>query len=228
MRRAIAVFTLLVGAGLPASAVAGGLELRIGGFFPRANTGAFNDLFTDHSDLYNVGRSDWRGVSGGIEYSHRLARNVELGVHLDVYERTLDTHYRKYTRLDDSEIFQTLRLNVVPVGVSLRVVPTSRRARLAPYLTAGADLFIYRYEAFGDFIDFGTADRDIFYDSFVTNGVAPGFHVAGGLRVPISDDFSITGEYRYQVAEDDMGGDFKENRIDLSGGSFTVGLHLRF
>jgi opacity protein-like surface antigen len=227
MRRAIAVLTLSLLATAPGAAVAGGLELRVGGFFPRAGTGAFNDLFADHSELYNVRGPDWRGVSGGLEYSRRLARNVEVGFHVDAYDRTIDTHYRGYTREeDDSEIFQTLRLNVVPIGVSLRLVPTSRRARLAPYLTAGADLFIYRYEAFGDFIDFQSLD--ILYDSFESSGVAPGFHVAGGLRVPFGDDFSVTGEYRYQVAEDEMGGDFNQNRIDLTGGTFTIGLHLRF
>jgi hypothetical protein len=52
--------------------------------------------------------------------------------------------------------------------------------------------------------------------------------VAAGLRVPITYDLALTGEVRYQWAEQNMGGDFDQNRIDLSGPSGTLGLRLRF
>jgi opacity protein-like surface antigen len=221
---------------VPASVSAGNLTLRAGGFFPKAES----NLFTDDSDLYTrvgsgdalppgIAKSDWAGVTGGIAYFSRVAPNVELGVSVDGYSRRLDTSYRKYTRPDGSEVQQTLRLRMVPIGLSVRIVPTSRRARVAPYLEFGGDAISYKYEEFGDFIDFQDDSHPILSDSFVSNGFGFGFHVAAGLKVPINPDFSIVGEGRYQHAKDDqMGDDFRNNSIDLSGWSATVGFNIRF
>jgi hypothetical protein len=220
---------------VPASVSAGNLTIRGGGFFPRAES----TLFSDISDLYTregfgdtqppgIQKSDWRGFTGGIAYFSKVTRNVELGVSVDGYGRRLDTSYRNYTRPDGSEIQQTLRLRTVPIGLSLRFVPTSRRARLAPYVEFGGDAISYKYEEFGDFIDFFDDSRPILADSFVSEGFGFGFHVAGGLKVPINPDFSIVGEGRYLWAKDQMPDDFRNSEIDLGGWSATVGFNVRF
>jgi opacity protein-like surface antigen len=225
MRRAAAVLTLGVVMALPASARAGGLDIRFGGFQPSANS----NLFDDDETLYTIRSRNWRGLTGGAEFSSRIARNVEIGFHLDGYERQRDTHYRDFFREEDgSEIRQKLKLDIVPVGVTVRIVPTSRNARIAPYIGAGADAFFWKYEEFGDFVDFGDPDLPVIADSFRSDGVATGFHVAGGLRLFVSDDFAVTGEVRYTVAKANMHDDFEGNRIDLGGFGATVGMHLRF
>jgi hypothetical protein len=237
------VFALAV----PASASAGNLTIRGGGFFPRADgascaaprEGPKAPLFCDLTDLYTrVGfggdeippgleKSDWKGFTGGIAYFSKVSRNVELGVSVDGYSRELDTSYRRYTRPSGDEIQQTLRLTTVPIGFSVRFGPTSRRPRLAPYLEVGADAISYKYEEFGDFIDFFDDELPVLPDSFVSEGFGFGFHVAGGLKVPISHDFSIVGEGRYLWAKDQMEDDF-DNEIDLGGWSATVGFNIRF
>ena len=228
MRRAAAaaaVLVLGVAMAAPASARAGGLDIRIGGFQPHANS----NLFDDDETLYTIRKRNWRGLTGGAEFSSRIARNLEIGFHLDGYERQRDTHYRDFFREEDgSEIRQKLKLDIVPVGVTVRLVPTNRHARIAPYIGAGADAFFWKYEEFGDFVDFDDPELTIIADSFRADGVATGFHVAGGLRLFVSDDFGVTGEVRYTVAKGDMHDDFEGNRIDLGGFAATVGLHLRF
>ena len=225
MRRAAAVLVLGVAMAVPASARAGGLDIRIGGFQPHANS----NLFDDDETLYTIRKRNWRGLIGGAEFSSRIARNLEIGFHLDGYERQRDTHYRDFFRDEDgSEIRQKLKLDIVPVGVSVRLVPTNRHARIAPYIGAGVDAFFWKYEEFGDFVDFGDPDLPIIADSFRSDGVATGFHVAGGLRLFVSDDFGVTGEVRYTAAKADMHDDFEGNRIDLGGFGVTVGMHLRF
>ena len=225
MRRAAAVLVLGVAMAVPASARAGGLDIRIGGFQPHANS----NLFDDDAELYAVRKRNWRGLTGGAEFSARMARNLEIGFHLDGYARDVDTHYRDIVRDDGSEIRQTLNLTVVPVGVTVRLVPTSRHARVAPFIGAGADAFFWKYEEFGDFVAFPFEPGDpIIADSFRADGVATGFHVAGGLRLFVSDDFGVTGEVRYTVAKGNMQDDFEGNRIDLGGFAATVGMHLRF
>ena len=225
MRRAAAVVVLGVALAMPASARAGGLDIRIGGFQPHANS----NLFDDDEVLYTIEKNDWRGFTGGAEFSSRIARNLEIGFHIDGYQRQRDTHYRDFFREEDgSEIRQKLKLDIVPVGVTVRLVPTNRRARIAPYIGAGADAFFWQYEEFGDFVDFDDPELAIIADSFRADGVATGFHVAGGLRLFVSDDFGVTGEVRYTVAKGDMHDDFEGNRIDLGGFGATVGMHIRF
>jgi len=212
----------------PASA--GGLDVRLGAFVPGANS----NLFLDDEELYFVTKSDWVGLTGGAEYNHVLVDNVEIGIHVDGYSRTLDTSYRDFVRPDDSEIYQTLKLDIIPFGLTLRLVPTSKRTKIAPYVGGGVDLFYWKYEEWGDFIDFWDPDMAIYYDEFYSDGVTFGFHAAGGVRFYFNRDFALVAEGRYQWAEAKMGGDFAanepglDNRLDLGGASVTFGLHIRF
>jgi opacity protein-like surface antigen len=233
MSRATAsVLALGLVAASPAAGWASGLELRIGGFFPRAQS----DLFQDDAELYSpageqrgVKKSDFNGVYGGAEYSFNVADHVEMGLSIDGYSKKIPTVYRDFTRPNGNEIEQDLRLSIVPVGVSLRVLPLDRYAAIQPYATIGADVFFYQYEEFGDFIDFFTSNLDISSDSFKSDGAAFGGHAAAGLRIPLGHDFAITAEGRYQFAQKKgMGDDFNKNRIDLNGASATIGVRLRF
>ena len=159
-----------------ATADAGGLDLRLGWYFPSAQSNLFEDVFS----LYTKGAafgvtsppgiqsSEWDSFTGGIEYNHKVANNVELAVSVDGYSKTLDTSYRDYVRGDDSPIQQTLRLSIVPIGLSLRLVPTSRSARLAPFVVVGVDAMVYEYEEFGDFVDFFDPRPEIIADSFAS------------------------------------------------------------
>jgi opacity protein-like surface antigen len=240
MRRSWVV--LIVGLSLIAADVrAGGLDVRLGAFFPRADS----NLFRDDAVLYTRGgppgpdgnpppleTDDWIGVFGGLEYNQRLAKNLEIAIAVDGYERDFQTAYREYTREDDRDITQVLRLSMVPLGVSLRLVPTSRRAAIAPFVAVGVDVVFWHYEEYGDFIDFSDQDLPIVPDAFVSDGTTVGFHVSGGVRVKMTDDVSLVAEGRYQWAEDEMGDDFfrstDQNRIDLSGVAATLGVHIRF
>jgi opacity protein-like surface antigen len=209
----------------PATAKADGIELRGGGFFPRAEA----NIFDDTTELFTVDRDDWTGFAGGIEYSLSAGRRVEIGFHIDGYGRQHRTSYRDFVRDDDSEIRQTLRLSVVPIGASVRFLPAGRRARVSPYVAAGVDVVAYQYEEFGDFIDFDTDDLDISSDRFESTGAAFGYHAAAGVRFGLGTDFSLTGEVRYLgVGRRSMNDDFFQNDIDLSGTQATIGLHLRF
>ena len=243
MRRAALVPSLLVVLLAGVDAGAQGLDLRIGGFYPRlrdcgipSNVPAEYTLFQDVCELYAVDQNAFDGVYGGIEYNHVVMKNVELAVHIDGSSETVDTFYRDYERPDNrGNIFQTLRLQTLPIGASVRFIPTSKRVRVAPYVGGGIDAVIYEYEEFGDFIDFFDPDLPIYADHFVDDGVAFGLHAFGGIRIYLNRDFAIVGEGRYQWADTEMGDDFAPNvesgfvnRIDLSGWTWTVGLHVRF
>jgi hypothetical protein len=224
----LALLTILLAGALPAGA--GGFDVRIGGYFPRGD----ETLFQDVRNLYFVEKSDFYGLYGGVEFNHVVASGVELAAHFDGYSRTVDTSYRDWTRPDGGEIRQSLRLRMAPLGVSVRLLPTSKRTTVAPFVGGGVSAVFYKYEEYGEFIDFFDPTRPIIPDAFYADGAAFGLHVLGGLRVYLNRDVAIVAEGRYQWAEDDMGDDFSPNepglvnRIDLSGATFTIGVHVRF
>jgi hypothetical protein len=242
VQRAILSLTLLpllMASAGPASA--GGFDLRLGAFIPRArdcgiptSQPAEYTLFQDVCELYFVEKSDWTSFAGGVEYNHVLARNLEIGVSVDGYSKTVDTSYRDFVRPDDSEIYQSLRVNIVPFGLTVRLIPTKKRTKVAPYLGGGIDLLYWKYEEFGDFIDFWDPDLPVEGDHFISSGVTFGFHAAGGVRFYLNRDFALVAEGRYQWGKATMGGDFGANepglvnRLDLGGASVFFGLHVRF
>ena len=244
MRRLCPLVVCLFAFSTPTPSEAGGFELRLGGYFPRADTGADNDLFRDLGGVEDVGGaggcpevalcglfgvrgSDWDTFTGGIELSVELGSFFEAGIRADWSSRTLQTSYLDFVDADGQEIRQTLRLNLVPVGATLRLIPTGPN-RFAPYVAVGADLHYYRYEEFGDFVDFFDEDLPIVDDSFISDGTTFGWHVALGIRVPITYDISLTAEVKRQWAETEMNDDFFQNRLDLTGTSATLGFRVRF
>ena len=241
MRRLLTGLGLILLVASAGRAEAGGLDLRIGGLFPRGRdcgipsaVPAEYTLFQDVCELYFVGKNDFDGVYGGIEFNQVLTHYLEVGVHYDYYSRTTDTSYRNYTRPDGTEIRQSLRLRVAPLGVTIRLLPTSKRHKLVPYVGGGVDALFYEYEEYGDLIDFSDPTLPIRSDRIVDDSTAFGVHALGGFRAYLNRDFAIVGEGRYQWGKHDMHGDFSPNApglvntIDLGGWTFTVGLHVRF
>ena len=228
--RPLALVIAGVLAGVPATAGAASVQLRLGGFMPAADS----NLFRDDSILYTVEKSDWDGFTIGGEFSFEPREHLELGIHVDGYDERVDTFYRDYTRPSGQEILQSLKLTLVPTGVTLRFLPRSRYATVSPYVGVGGDMIWYKYEEFGDFIDFQSPELDIVPDHFIADGWEPAVHVVGGLRVRLGHDFSVIGEARYQWADDELEDDFFPQpgqdalRLDMSGLSVVVGLSLRF
>lgn len=228
MRRvllSVAAVCVLAAAG---PAAASDVDVRFGAFVPRANTGEVNDLFTDDSILYTVRRSDWSDFSGGVQFNFKLASSLKFGISVDGYTETIDTAYRDYERPNGAEIRQTLRWEVVPIGLEFRLGPTSRRARFAPFVAAGGDLFYWKYEEYGDFVRFSDPRQPVFADAFFSDGWDFGFHVGGGLRFAVTDDIGIIAQARYQWGKADMEEDFRGNKLDLTGATYTGGINIRF
>jgi len=230
---AAVIVTWALGAG--ASAFAGELELRMGAFQPRADS----LLFRDDNELYTpaggplggpgVEKSDWLSFTAGLEYSWRTAGHVEIGMHVDASNRRIDTFYRSYKRPStNGPIPQTLELTTVPLGGTVRLVSGRKHARFQVYAGLGADVVFWEYQEYGSFIDFGNDYEIVDYDEFHSHGAAPAIHGVAGFRVGLTPDILLTAEGKYlKAAEQDMGEDFN-NRMDVSGASATLGIHVRF
>jgi len=209
---------------LAGEASASGLEVRLGGMLPRANS----ILFDDDVALYQVEKEDFAGAFGGIEFTKGLSSNFELGLSIDGYGREIPTFYRDFTRPSGREIEQTLRLVIVPASAIVRVLPSGRYRTWTPYVGAGVAAIFWQYEEFGDFIDFDASERPVVFDSFKSTGSTTGLVLNAGLRYRINEDFQVTADFRNFSGKQKMGGDFAPNEIDVSGAAFTIGFRLNF
>ena len=155
MRRTCALVVCLLALSIPTPSEAGGFELRLGGYFPRADTGAANDLFrdlggtldvgaggcpeVDQCGLFGVRGSDWNAFTGGIEFSAELGSFFEAGIRVDGSSRTLQTSYVDFV----DALLQVAEREHTIEDESLRRVIEDTSSRLV-LLTA------HRRESFGE------------------------------------------------------------------------------
>ena len=136
--------------------------------------------------------------------------------------------YQDFVDDDGTEIDQDLRLRIVPVSFTIRVLPLGQSSGVQPYFGAGLAVFAWRYSESGEFVDFGTTPATIFRDQFVASGNATGPVALGGIRFA-AKTVSAGFEVRYQGGDAELGSEFAviadEPRIDLGGWNylFTVG-----
>lgn len=175
--------------------------------------------------LFDVG--DFNNATIGAEYLFGIGEYVEVGAGIGYYQRTVNSIYDLVTRPDGSEIEQDLKLRIVPITGTVRVIPTGRHASIQPYVGAGIAALQWRYSEIGEFVD--PVDFSIFRASFEADGteVAPIF--LGGVRFLASDALLVGGEVRFQRAEGDLPiDDFLGDRIDLGGTTFQATVGWRF
>ena len=192
--------------------------------------GEFLPGFPSLSDALAFEMRDFRGGQVFAEWTATFGERVEIGAGVSLYRRSVPTVYDDLVDEFGGEIDQTLRLRVVPLTAVVRFLPFGRAGDVQPYVGAGVGLFNFRYSEFGRFVDPDTLD--IYEDRFTTTGSAPGAVVLGGLRVPFGGDvFGLTLEGRYHIATGETGGienGFLDEKIDLGGAQFNIGLLVRF
>ena len=186
------------------------------------------DVLVANRELFLFDFNDFNTASFGAEYLAPLGEYLEAGGGIGFTFKTVDTIYEDYTRPDDTEIEQELKLRIVPITATVRVLPLGRRAAVQPYVGGGIGIFNWRYSETGDFIDFTLPNRPVFRDTFAQSGTSIGPVAVFGLRVPFSGG-SVGGEVRYQKAEGDLDErDFLGPKIDLSGFHYLFTVGFRF
>jgi hypothetical protein len=171
--------------------------------------------------------SDFNGATVGAEWLIPLGNYFEAGAGIAFSRRTVPSIYDGYEETDGSEIEQDLRLRIVPVSFTIRVLPLGQSSPVQPYFGAGLGIFNWRYSETGDFIDFDQGRPIIFPDTFVDSGSTTGPVALGGIRF-VSDTMSAGGEIRYQSADADLSDGFLGSKIDLGGWTYQFTVGVRF
>ncbi len=206
------------------------LNFNLGYFTIRGEDGRVDgDVLVENRNLYLFDFEDFNGPSIGVDYLVGLGDYFEVGAGIGFSSRSVDTIYDDFTRPDDSEIEQQLKLRIVPMTATIRILPLGRSAAFQPYVGGGIGLYNWRYTETGDFIDFSVPGSPIFRESYVATGNSVGPVAVFGARVPIGLNASIGGEVRYQRAEGDLDElDFLAPKIDLGGLHYSASFGIRW
>lgn len=209
----------------PALAQRHAVGFNIGYFgLERDATRSVNDvLFQDQADLLFEIR-DFDSVTVGGEYLVALTEFIEAGVGVSYYQRTVPTIYADFVDDDGFEIEQDLKLRIVPVTATVRFVPFGILNNVQPYIGGGVGVYNWRYSESGSFVDFG--DFSVFDDTFVAEDTDVGGVIVGGIRVAVTPEIYLGGEFKYHIATGQTGGldaGFLGDEIELGGfnGLFT-------
>ena len=203
------------------------INFTLGGFVPRGfDARVEGDTLVENRDFLLFEMEDFNGPAVGAEWLVPVGEYFELGAGLGFYRRTVPSIYEDFVDNDGSEIDQDLRLRIVPLTATVRLLPLGQSAGVQPYFGAGVGVFNWRYSESGEFVDF--ADNDaIFRESYVADGNEPGVVGFGGIRFG-AESFSVGGEIRYSAAEADLPSEFVGTAIDLGGWSYQFTAGIRF
>lgn len=205
------------------------LNLSLGYFTVRGEDARVeNDVLNQNRNFLVFDVTDFNGAAVGGEWLVPLGGYFEAGAGLAFSRRTVPSVYKDFVDSDGSEIEQDLRLRIIPVAFTVRVLPLGQTSPVQPYFGGGLGIFSWRYSESGEFID---PQRVIFREQYVASGNETGAVALGGIRFA-GDTISAGVEARYQRADAPLGARFagllREPRIDLGGWTYQFTLGIRF
>jgi len=183
------------------------------------------DVLNANRNFLTFDIKDFNSASIGGEWLIPVGRYIEAGAGLSFTRRTVPTVYTKFVNANNSEIDQDLRLRMVPVAFTFRVLPLGQDVGFQPYLGGGLGVINWRYSESGQFLD--PRDRSIFNNSYAASGTETGPVAMGGIRFA-GDTLASGFEIRYQAAEADLPPPFAGTKIDLGGWSYLFTVGMRF
>ena len=170
---------------------------------------------------------DLDGATVGADYLVSFGDFIEAGVGASYFARTVHSVYDQMVNTDGSEIRQDLRLSIVPLSATIRLLPFGRRRSIEPYIGGGVAAFLWRYSETGEFVDF--TDDSIFRSRYVGKGTAYGPVAVFGARFNFERRLGFGVEVKYQKAEGKLSLDqFYGDRIDLGGWSTLLTMRVGF
>jgi len=245
-RLTLAAALALAARGQPAAAQSGKgflFKQPIGSFSLRggyAFASAASDVFSESTRQLTLDKSDFNAAMWGGDVSFALASRTDIVFDAAYASKTNPSEFREFTDNNDNPIQQTTKYRRVPLSIALKYYLGDRGrsigqfayipSKVAPFVSVGGGAMYYRFEQSGDFIDFNTANLEVFTATLESSGWAPMAQGAAGLDYTLGPWLALTGEGRYQWAKANLDQQVFEGfqKIDLSGFTGTVGFKIRF
>lgn len=200
------------------------INLKIGLFVP----GLRSDLWEDNLENLEFAKSDMMNVYYGVEYEAYLNRYTSFSLEIGSYSRSVYSYYKDYTFQNDDPIFQNISLRLTPIEANFKFYPLGHRYRVFPFFGAGAGLYAWTYQQWGNFINF---EDDSIYEGFAeTKTVSVGFNGRIGLVFRFYSRVALALEGKYQYLKGRLSRFFEGfELLDLGGftANLSVNIYLR-
>src|SRR5437868_7547921 len=143
----------------PSASAQQSVNFFIGGFSPtpldaRGSGNGRNDILVKDYDFLSYDFNRFKGVTFGGEYLVGLGDFFEAGAGIGYYQNTVHAVDINYTNTNGANIAADLKLRIVPLNATFRVLPFGHRSPIVPYIGAGIGVFGWRYSESGDFVDY--------------------------------------------------------------------------
>ncbi len=174
---------------------------------------------------------DLNNFIGTVGYDHFFGDHFSLGGNIAFYQGETTVQDIDFVFPNDAAIFRTIQLQIVPLEISAKLLPAGRNAGVIPYVGGGVGLYYWEYQEFGDFVINRFLDPEIISGIAYSDGWDPGWHVEGGIQIPISRPLALQFEAKYWQVEgnlDATGFDPDFEPLDLSATSFSGGVSIWF
>jgi hypothetical protein len=134
--------------------------LYIGGFVPHAmDARGGNDVLFNNSaflstlnSVNGIDMGEFHGFTFGGEWLVGLNRFLEAGAGIGFYQKAATTVYTNQVNSNGTEIAQELKLRIVPISATIRLLPLGHRAPVQPYVGGGVGIFLWRYSETGQWV----------------------------------------------------------------------------
>lgn len=198
------------------------LTLKIGLFHPAMKS----DLWDINMENLAFDKQDMVDKYYGMEYEHFLGNNLSFSVEGGYYEKEHYSMYRDFEYDDGSPIYQNVALKITSMEVDFKFYPVSHRQKFYPFIGAGVGMYYWKYEQWGDFIDF-EYDTVLEDEYLETSTYTPGFNAKAGFVFRFKRKFGVSFEARYTHLQGNLSSFFEGfEKLDLGGFTFNFGVNF--
>ena len=190
-----------------------------------------SDIFEQNAEEVTFDVDDLNGFGATFGYDRFVGEFVNVGASIGFYENDTTVIDREFEFPNGDPIFRDINLRIVPLEGNVRILPLGRETVVIPYIGAGAGIYFWEYEEFGDFVIDRFTDPRVITGTAFSDGADFGFNVHGGVQVPISRSATITGEVKWSSVEGDLDEESFDpafEPIDLSTVSYSAGVSFWF
>jgi hypothetical protein len=199
--------------------------------------GASSEIFAFVGEQLTIDEGDFDAPALLIDFGIDVNPHLVATFRFEYSRATIGSEYRDWVDQDDLPIVQTTEFTTIPLTANLKFYlrPRGREisryawvpCSVAPYVGGGGGLLWYRFEQYGDFVDF--TDLAVFSDVYKSDGWTPTVQVFGGVDIKLHRRIFLGVEVRYAWAESNLSEDFVDfDAIDLAGLRTSAGVNILF
>ncbi len=225
------------------------VTFKVGYYIPHA----MSDLWEIEFENMSYTKPQFQNTNFAFGYEYFVSRELSVILSVDGYTKKKSGIYNDYVgdSIDGDDyafdygegfpISHVFSVSITPIQASIKLTPLGRKGKLIPYVGGGVGAYLWTVRLQGEMIDFNEGEEFLDGDDIVIgfpvyavdareeNNLSFGFHVFGGIMLPIANRISAEGEVKYNR----LSGSFKDGFIgfdpfDLGGWTISIGMNYWF